>query len=159
MSYTTADGRRQIMEALAVAVDLLSRALGDLEGAYELLDERTADELEEQLFRPVQLAYGRAKRTYSEFASRSQLRARTFELDLRSFVAAPPGAPARGAKGLIESAVSAASEADRELAELQDSLMPVEVGDPQLRAGLEQVREQISGLGGRARNLLRTLGR
>jgi hypothetical protein len=140
------------MEALAVAVDLLSRALGDLEGAYELLDERTADELEEQLFRPVQLAYGRAQRTYVDFGGR-------YELDLRSFVAAPPGAPARGAKGLIESAVSAASEADRELAELQDSLMPVEVGDPQLRAGLEQVREQISGLGGRARNLLRTLGR
>jgi hypothetical protein len=152
VSYTTADGHRQIMDALGVAVDLLSRALGELEGAYELLDERTADELEEQLFRPVQLAYGRAQRTYTEFGARH-------ELDVRSFEAAPPGAPARGAKGLIESAVSSAGEADRELSELQDSMVPVEVGDPELRAGLEQVREQITGLGGRARNLLRTLGR
>jgi len=152
VSYTTADGHRQIMDALGVAVDLLSRALGELEGAYELLDERTADELEEQLFRPVQLAYGRAQRTYTEFGARH-------EPDVRSFEAAPPGAPARGAKGLIESAVSSAGEADRELSELQDSMVPVEVGDPELRAGLEQVREQITGLGGRARNLLRTLGR
>ena len=152
MSYTTADGRRQIMEALAGAVDRLSKALGELEGAYELLDERTADELEEQLFRPVQLAYGRAQRTYSEFARRH-------ELDVRSFEAASPGAPARGAKGLIESAVLDAAEADRELGELQDSMLPIEVGDAELRAGLEQVREQITGLGGRSRNLLRTLGR
>ena len=152
MSYTTADGRRQIMEALAGAVDRLSKALGELEGAYELLDERTADELEEQLFRPVQLAYGRAQRTYSEFAGRH-------ELEVRSFEAASPGAPARGTKGLIESAVSDAAEADRELGELQDSMLPIEVGDAELRAGLEQVREQISGLGGRSRNLLRTLGR
>jgi hypothetical protein len=38
-------------------------------------------------------------------------------------------------------------------------MVPVEVGDPELRAGLEQVREQITGLGNRARNLLRTFGR
>lgn len=152
MSYTTADGRRQIMEALAGAVDHLGTALGELEGAYELLDERTADELEEQLFRPVQLAYGRAQKTYAEFGSRH-------ELEVRSFEAASPGAPARGTKALIEGAVAAAAEAERELAELQDSMLPVEVGDTGLRSGLEQVREQISGLGGRSRNLLRTLGR
>jgi len=51
--------------------------------AYEQLDDQHADELEEQLFRPVQGAYGRAKRTYSEFASRSQLRARTFDAHSR----------------------------------------------------------------------------
>jgi hypothetical protein len=152
VSYTTADGHRQIMEALAGAIDHLSRALGELEGAYDLLDERTADELEEQLFRPVQLAYGRAQRTYSQFGARH-------ELEVRAFEGTSPGAPARGTKGLIESAVLAAAEADRELAELQDSMVPVEVGDAELRAGLEQVREQISGLGGRSRNLLRTLGR
>ncbi len=152
MSYTTAEGHQQIMDALAVAVDRLSTALGELEGAYELLDERTADELEDQLFRPVQLAYGRAQRTYSEFAARHELQVRPFE-------SAPPGAPARGTKGLIESAVASAGEADRALSELQDSMVPVEVGDPELRAGLEQVREQITGLGNRARNLLRTFGR
>jgi hypothetical protein len=152
VSYTTAEGYRQIMDALAGAVEHLSTALGELEGAYDLLDERTADELEDQLFRPVQLAYGRAQRTYSEFATRH-------ELEVRAFESASPGAPARGAKGLIESAVSSAAEADRELSELQDSMVPVEVGDAELRAGLEQVREQITGLANRARNLLRTLGR
>jgi hypothetical protein len=152
VSYTTADGHRQIMEALAVAVDHLSKALGELEGAYELLDEQTADALEEKLFRPVQLAYGRAQRTYAGFAQRHELAERTFE-------SAPPGAPARGVKGLIESAVVDASDADRALAELQDSMVPVEVGDPELRAGLEQVRGQIGGLSGRSRELLRTLGR
>ncbi len=101
---------------------------------------------------PVQLAYGRAQRTYGEFAARHELQTRDFE-------AAAPGAPSRGTKGLIESAVSSAAEADRQLSELQDSMVPVEVGDAELRAGLEQVREQITGLGNRARNLLRTLGR
>jgi hypothetical protein len=152
VTYTTAEGYRQIMDALAGAVDHLSRSLGELEGAYDLLDERTADALEEKLFRPVQLAYGRAQRTYSAFAQRH-------ELEERSFEGTTPGAPARGVKGLIESAVLAAGAADRELAELQDSMVPVEIGDPELRAGLEQVREQIGGLGGRSRELLRTLGR
>jgi hypothetical protein len=152
VAYTTAEGYEQIMDALAAAVEHLSTALGELEGAYELLDERTADELEDQLFRPVQLAYGRARRTYAEFAARH-------EIGTRTFAGAAPGAPARGTRGLIESAVSSAAEADRALSELQDSMVPVEVGDPELRAGLEQVREQITGLGNRARNLLRTLGR
>ena len=152
MSYTTAEGYQQIMDALAGAVDHLSRALGELEGAYDLLDDATADVLEERLFRPVQLAYGRAQRTYSAFAQRHELEERAFE-------SAAPGAPARGVKGLIESAVVAAGEADRELAELQDSMVPVEIGDPELRSGLEQVREQIGTLSGRSRELLRTLGR
>ena len=37
--------------------------------------------------------------------------------------------------------------------------LPVEVGDAELRAGLADVREQIGGLAGRARELIRTLGR
>ena len=45
------------------------------------------------------------------------------------------------------------------LATLQDSMLPVEVGDPELRAGLSAVRESIGPLPGRARELLRTLGR
>jgi len=150
--YTNAEARTQLLDVMAGAVDQLGISLGMLEGAYELLDDSTADALESDLFRPVQLAYGRAKRTYADFAERSKLEAREFE-------PAPPGAPARGAKGLIDGAVSAAAEADKELADLQDSMLPVEVGDPQLRAGLEQVRELIGGMPGRARELLRTLGR
>ena len=38
-------------------------------------------------------------------------------------------------------------------------MLPVEVGDPELRAGLEEVRELLSALPGRARQLVRTLGR
>ena len=37
--------------------------------------------------------------------------------------------------------------------------MPVEVGDPELRAGLAEVRELVGDLRGRARELVRTLGR
>jgi hypothetical protein len=150
--YTNAQARSQLLDVLAGAIDQLGISLAQLEGAYELLDESSADGLESQLFRPVQLAYGRAKRTYAGFAAR-------YELDSRDFESAPTGAPARGAKGLIDGAVSAAAQAERELAELQDSMLPVEVGDPELRAGLEQVRELLGGMPRRARELLRTLGR
>jgi hypothetical protein len=150
--YTNAQARSQLLDVIAGSIDQLGISLGMLEGAYELLDESSAETLESDLFRPVQRAYGRAKRTYAEFAER-------YELESRDFEQAPLGAPARGVKGLIDGAVSAASEADRQLAELQDSMLPVEVGDPELRAGLEQVRELVGGMPGRAREMLRTLGR
>ena len=95
--------------------------------------------LEEQLFRPVQSAYGRAKRTYAEFAARSQLRARSFD-------AHSPGVQSQTVRDLIERAVDAADDADQSIAELQDSMLPVEVGDPELRAGLSQVRETLSAV-------------
>ena len=152
MPYAAADARREMLETIAGAADLIAEALGELEGAYELLDDAAAESLEERLFRPVQLAYGRARRTYTEFAAR-------YELAVRDFLTAPPGAPARGAKGLIESAVMAAERADGELAELQDSMRPVEVGDQELRAGLSQVREQLGHVRRGARELVRTLGR
>ncbi len=78
MAYTTAEGREQVLSDLAVAIEQIADALACLGEAYEQLDDQHADVLEEQLFRPVQSAYGRAQRTYAEFASRSQLRARTF---------------------------------------------------------------------------------
>jgi hypothetical protein len=152
VTYSTAEGRRELLDVIAAATDRLGEALGQLEGAYELLDERSAEGLEERLFRPVQLAYGRAKRTYAEFAKR-------YELEARSFQGASPGAPARGAKGLIEAAVASAESADHELAELQDSMLPVEVGDQELRSGLAQVREQLGTVRAGARELIRTLGR
>ena len=45
------------------------------------------------------------------------------------------------------------------LAELQDSMMPVEVGDPELRAGLAEVRELVAGVRVQGREFLRTFGR
>ena len=55
-------------------------------------------------------------------------------------------------------AVEAVASVDSALATLQDSMLPIEVGDADLRAGLQQVRELLGGLSGRARELVRTLG-
>ena len=64
-----------------------------------------------------------------------------------------------GVRGFLDSAVDSIGLADQTLAKLQDSMLPVEVGDPELRAGLEQVRELLGHLRARARELTRTLGR
>jgi hypothetical protein len=152
MSYTTAEGREQVLGDMAVAIEQIAESLAALGEAYEQLDEHNADVLEEQLFRPVQSAYGRARRTYSEFATRSGIRGRSFE-------AHSPGLQSQTVQALIERAVDNAHDADQSIAELQDSLLPVEVGDPELRAGLSQVRETLSAIPVRARELVRTVGR
>ena len=79
MTYRTSDARRDLLERVAEATDDLGVALAALGAAYEQLDTNTADRLEEQLFRPVQLAYGRARRTHAGFAERHGLPGRTFE--------------------------------------------------------------------------------
>jgi hypothetical protein len=152
MTYTTSDARQQLLDTLAEAADALGFALACLAEAYDKLDEHNGDRLEEQLFQPVQGAYGRAKATHSEFAARHGLAAAAFEQQ-------EAGVSPRGAAGFIDQAVEAVAEADRELAELQDSMLPVEAGDPQLRSGLAEVRERVRGLPASARELLRTLGR
>jgi hypothetical protein len=55
--------------------------------------------------------------------------------------------------------VEAAGRADAALVELQDSMLPVEVGDAELRADISATRELIGGLRGSAREVVRTLGR
>jgi hypothetical protein len=62
-------------------------------------------------------------------------------------------------KGFIENAVDAVGRAETELVALQDSLMPIEVGDADLRAGLTDVRGLIDGLSQRAHGFVRTFGR
>jgi hypothetical protein len=152
MSYVTREARQQLLDEVAAATDEIGKALASLGAAYEELDEHTADVLEEQLFRPVQLAYGRARRTHAAFADRS-------ELPGREFAPASAGLPSQGVRGFLDAALEAVEEADGLLAELQDSMMPVEVGDPELRAGLADVRERLAVLPDRARELLRRLGR
>lgn len=152
MAYTTADARQQLLDSLAAAVEQLGLALAAIGEAYEQLDEQSAERLETELFRPLQAAYGRAQRTHLEFAERAGLPGRMFSPASR-------GAPSIGAKGFIDSAVESIGAADGTLSTLQDSMLPVEVGDAELRAGLREVRELLGGLGGRARELLRTLGR
>jgi hypothetical protein len=152
MPYTSAEGRQQLLDSLVTAGEALGSALAALSEAYELLDEQSAERLEAEVFRPVQIAYARARRTQSEFAARHELPGRSFEPAVR-------GAPSHGVKGFVEHAVQEVADADRTLATLQDSMLPVEVGDPELRAGLAQVRELIADVGAHARELMRTFGR
>jgi hypothetical protein len=152
VSYSEADARVQVLSELQRAGEAIGTALTALGEAYEWLDEQTADRLEDELFRPVQAAYGRAQRTHAEFAARHQLAAAVFP---------PPGTFGRpgDARAAIGRATDALGQAEDTLSTLQDSMLPVEVGDPELRSGLSAVREMIGSLQGRARELLRVLGR
>lgn len=152
MAYTNAEGRAQLLGDLASAVDQIALSLACLGEAYEQLDEYSADALEKGLFRPVQHAYGRAQRTHAEFAARHGLPARRFE-------ARSPGLASQSTRALIERAAEAAVDADQTIAQLQDSMLPIEVGDPELRAGLSEVRELLDVIPRRAREQIRTLGR
>ena len=152
MSYNAKEARQDLLDALADAIDEIADSLAALGEAYEQLTTAPADRLEEELFRPVQAAYGKAKRTHAGFAQRSGLPTRTF-------TPATPGLPSTGIRGFVDSAVASATGADAVLSELQDSLAPVEVGDAELRAGLAEVRELLGHVSGRAREFERTLGR
>ena len=152
VAYSTAEARQELLDDVAAATDDLGVALAALGEAYEHLDDASGDRLEEALFRPVQVAYGRAKRTHAEFAQRVGIPGRTF-------VQPEPGHPSQGVKGFIDTAVSATTRADDRLGELQDSLRPVDVGDAELRAGLSEVRRLIDGVPARARELTRVIGR
>src|SRR3954453_12582545 len=103
MAYTTDEARRQMLDDLAHAIDEIGVALAALGAAYELLDERSADQLEEELFRPVQVTYGRGRGTPAAFAERHGLPARTFEPAMGARASAD-------ARSLIDSAVEAIEE-------------------------------------------------
>ena len=152
MAYATAEARQDLLDTIAEATQHVGAALAALGAAYEQLDEQSGDRLESELFRPVQLAYGRARRTHAGFAERHGLPSRAFELSA-------PGHASQGVKGYIESAIESTTTADAELATLQDSMLPVEVGDPELRAGLAEVRTLLSGMRGRAGRFVSLLGR
>jgi hypothetical protein len=152
VAYASREAREELLVTVGEAIDEIAVALAALGAAYEQLDEQSADRLEEELFRPVQTAYGRAQRTRTGFAERHGLSTRKFE-------PAAAGHPSQGVRGYLERAVEAVDEADILLAELQDSMRPVEVGDTELRSGLAQVRELVGDLRGRTREFVRTLGR
>ncbi len=152
MAYSAADARRQLLDDVAEAADQLALGLASLGEAYEELDEQTGDRLEEELFRPIQSAYGRLRRTHSSFAERHGLPSREFPPSSGGMHSADP-------RVYVQRAVEAIERADHVLAELQDSMMPVEVGDRELREGLSEVRETISELPARARGLMRAQGR
>lgn len=152
MSYSTEEGRDRILSDLGQAADQIELALGYLSDAYELLDVNVADRLEEELFSPVQAAYARAKRTLAGFAARHRL--------AEQGRAQRPGAPRpHDARSLIEGAVQATEQADQWISELQDSMLPVEVGDRELREGLAETRALVAPLPARGREIVRILGR
>ena len=151
MGYTTEEGRTQILDDAGAAADQLSIAIAELGEAYEHLDESAGDRMEADLFRPLQSAYGQLKRTHSEFAQRSHLPS-------RDFPAAPPPAP-EDPRVSLEHAADAIQAADEMIAELQDTLLPVEVGDQELRGGLSGTRTVIAPLPERCDEFVRTLGR
>ena len=152
MSYIAREARQELLETVAVAAEDIGAALALVEAAYEILDEGSADRLEEQLFRPVQRAFGRARRTHASFAERHGLEARPLQPRPSTHAAARP-------RELVEDAADAVADADERLSELQDSMRPVEVGDPEQRAGLAEVREALAAVQEHADTFLRTLGR
>ena len=152
MAYTSSEGRQELLDAFAEAIEHIGFALAALGAAYEQLDEQNADRLEAELFGPVQLAYGRAKSTHAQFAKR-------YGMTSGKFATPSEGLPSTGAKGFIDNAVGAVAQADAALSGLQDSSLPTEVGDQELRAALTDVRELLGGVRQRARELERTLGR
>ena len=152
MAYVTAEARQELLDAVAEAIDELATAIAAMGDAYEMLDEQGADRLESELFKPMQTAYGRAKRTYTDFAGRHGLRTRDFR-------AADPGAVAHQVREVIERAAEAVTEADELIITLQDSLKPVEVGDPELRAGLSEIRRLIGDLPARSERFVNLVGR
>src|SRR5256885_3805456 len=122
MAYVTAEARQQLLDDVAAATDTIGIALACLGEAYEQLDEHSADRLEEELFRPVQLAYGRARRTHAEFAKRYRMPGRAFA----------PGATrgaSGGVPGLLDAAVAAVGEADAPPARLDEPRKPDPGGD------------------------------
>lgn len=151
MTYTAQSARAQILTEIAAGADELSGALAALGEVYEQLDEQTAEVMEDQLFRPLQAAYGQLVRTHAEFASRHGLPGREQHL-------ATPVLPAQP-RETIERAAEAVQVADETLSELQDSMLPVEVGDRELREGLERARTLIAPFQNRCAELIRTLGR
>ncbi len=151
MSYSAVDGRQQVLDELAGAAEHIAAGLAALGEAYERMEEHAADQLEEQMFGPAQAAYGRARRVHTEFARRHGLPEREFA-DASQRLPEDP-------RHSIEHAAEELRGADATLATLQDSMLPVEVGDPELRDGLRSVRELIAPLPGRAREIVRVLGR
>ena len=152
MTYTTAQAREQLLRERCPG-DRRDRLRARVPGR----GVRAARRTERRPARggavpPVQVAYGRAQRTYNEFAARHEPPGS----EVRT---APSGAPSHGVKGFLDGAVDGVARADGTLATLQDSMLPVEVGDPELRAGLEEVRKLLGEVPGRARQFVRTLGR
>src|SRR3712207_376436 len=97
MAYSAAAARQETLDSIATAIDEVAFALAAFGAAYDQLDEGTGDKLEEELFRPAQMAFGRAQRLHAGFAARHGLPGATFEQP-------SPGPPSTRPRGFIEDA-------------------------------------------------------
>lgn len=152
MAISRQEAVERILTDLGTAIERNGLALACLGAAFETLTTAPAERLEDELYRPVQRAYGRGKRAHARFAEHAGSPSEAFELP-------DPGVASQGARAFVERAVVAAANADRALSELQDTMLPIEFGDAELRAGLAEMRELLAPLPVSAREFLRTLGR
>ena len=152
MAISSGEARQQILDELAEPIERIGFAAGRLGEAYEALSVGAADRLEAELYMPVQKAFGRGKRAYTQYAERHGL-------SPRSFAPGQLGVPHDGARGWIAEAVEAAAAADHMISGLQDSELAIEFGDPELRAGLSETRELLGRLPAASTTFMRSLGR
>jgi hypothetical protein len=152
MSYSTAEARSQIVSDMVVAADDMSLALACLTEAYEALDEDGGDVLESHLFAPAQAGFGRLKRTLGSFTAR-------YGLPEVAMTTPSAGVQSSDPRVYLTRAVDAIERAEQQIADLQDSMLPVDVGDPELRAGLAETRTLLADVPAQGRRLLRTVGR
>ena len=152
MAVTTLEARQRILDDLADATDQIALGIACLTEAFEQLAVDAAERLEDNLFRPLQRAYGIAKRTRTGFAQRVGMNAPGAQMP-------DAGRSSQGVSEFIARAETAAAEADRIITELQDSMVPIESGDAELRAGLGEVRALLAEIPEPARRIQRELGR
>jgi hypothetical protein len=151
MSYTNASGRQRILDDCGSALVPLDVALAELGEAYDHFDEHTADRFEAELFKPLQAAYSAVAHARGGFAARYGFT-----------VEQPPPPPMPGLRDprvALANAATSIRDADDVLAELQDSMLPVEVGDVELRNDLARSRRLLDPLPAACRSLSRSFGR
>jgi len=152
MAQFDRDARAQLVRDLAVEAERLGRALSQLGEVYDHLDETSAQELEGRLFRPLQKAYAVAVRAVRRYAE-------GHGLEVPDLTSPPPPLPASGVRELIERALEEVEAADAGIAAVQDGELFPEISDPQLRAGLGEVRTALAGCAEAGRALSRGFGR
>ena len=146
MAFTTREAHEQIVAELGWAVGQIALASETLSDAYERLDVTTADRLEDELYRPLQRSFGRAKRTLVQFAGKVGIEPSEGEPDETNLGRLT-------VKQTIERAVALAADGGQRIAELQDSDMAIAAGDAELRAGLAETRRLLGELSSRAPGL------
>lgn len=153
MTYDSAQARRALVDELLGAAGEISAAIASASAAYELLDDTSGDRLEERVFAPLQKALATLRRAVDAFAARHG--------DPAASAAPPPPEPhpSQGVAALLDGCAGAARAADERLGTLQDSLVLVDVGDADLRAGVSDTRRRLGAVPAALREFARTLGR